>query len=92
MTEKRFEIIKSAIIDGARVIKDNENKYTFATTFETATLINYRKALNELNDEKEQLKNIIVFANTLMSRSTISDDDYFEFRELCDNMEVCLND
>ena len=56
MTEKRFEIIKSAIIDGARVIKDNENKYTFATTFETATLINYRKALNELNDENEQLK------------------------------------
>ena len=57
MTEnKRFEIIKSAIIDGARVIKDNENKYTFATTFETATLINYRKALNELNDENKQLK------------------------------------
>ena len=56
MTEKRFEIIKSAIIDGARVIKDNENKYTFATTFETATLVNYRKALNELNDENEQLK------------------------------------
>ena len=59
MTEKRFEIIKSAIIDGARVIKDNENKYTFATTFETATLINYRKALNELNDKNEQLKNHI---------------------------------
>ena len=56
MTEnKRFEIIKSAIIDGARVIKDNENKYTFATTFETATLVNYRKALNELNDKNEQL-------------------------------------
>ena len=56
MTEKRFEIIKSAIIDGARVIKDNEKKYTFATTFETATLINYRKALNELYEENEQLK------------------------------------
>ena len=50
MIEKRFEIIKSAIIDGARVIKDNEKKYTFASTFETETLINYRKALNELND------------------------------------------
>ena len=58
MTENRFEIIKSAIIDGARVIKDNEKKYTFATTFETATLINYRKALNELNDENNQLKSI----------------------------------
>ena len=61
MTEKRFEIIKSAIIDGARVIKDNEDKYTFATTFETATLINYRKALNELNDENEQLKQALLF-------------------------------
>lgn len=58
MTEKRFEIKKSTIIDGARVIKDNEKKYTFATTFETATLINYRKALNELNDENNQLKSI----------------------------------
>lgn len=50
MIKKRFEIIESAIIDGAKVIKDNEKKYTFASTFETETLINYRKALNELND------------------------------------------
>lgn len=56
MSEKRFEIIESAIIDGARVIKDNDKKYTFASTFETATLINYRKALNELNNENKELK------------------------------------
>ena len=65
--EKRFEIIKSKIIDGARVIKDNENKYTFATTFETATLINYRKALNELNDENEELKSTIKEVIELLS-------------------------
>ena len=68
MTEKRFEIIKSAIIDGARVIKDNENKYTFATTFETATLVNYRKALNELNDENMQLKEEIKDLNDVLAR------------------------
>lgn len=48
MTKKRFEIIESAIIDGAKVIKDNEKKYVFPSTFET--LFNYRKALNELDD------------------------------------------
>lgn len=54
---KRFEIIKSnLIIDGARFIKDNENEYTFASTFETATLITYIKALNKLNDDNKQLK------------------------------------
>ena len=48
MIKKRFEIVESSIIDGAKVIKDNEKKYTFPSTFET--LFNYRKALNELND------------------------------------------
>ena len=67
MTEKRFDIIKSVIIDGAKVIRDNENKYTFATTFETATLISYRKALNELNDENEQLKLVVKEVIELLS-------------------------
>lgn len=48
MSEKRFEIIDSALIDGAKVIKDNEKKYTFPSTFET--LFNYTKALNELDE------------------------------------------
>lgn len=60
MTKKRFEIIKSnLIIDGAGFIKDNENEYTFATTFETAALITYAKALNKLNDDNKQLKHRI---------------------------------
>ncbi len=80
MTEKRFEIIKSAIIDGARVIKDNEKKYTFATTFETATLVNYRKALNELNDENEQLKKKLFEARKdyLIETADISDKLYLD--------------
>ena len=48
MIKKRFEIIDSAFIDGAKVIKDNEKKYAFPSTFET--LFNYRKALNELDE------------------------------------------
>ena len=50
------------------------------------------KDMNTLNDENEQLKNIIVFAYTLLSSNTISDEDYFEFYELCENIGVSLND
>ena len=46
----------------------------------------------DLLNENEQLKNIIVFAYTLLSSNTISDEDYFEFYELCENMGVSLND
>ena len=52
----------------------------------------YREENTHLKSENEQLKNIIVFAYTLMSMNTISDEDYFEFYELCENIGVSLND
>lgn len=52
----------------------------------------YKRIGDELKEENKQLKNIIVFAYTLMSRNTISDEDYFEFYELCENIGVSLND
>ena len=59
---------------------------------DTMTLFEVVVELNKLNEENEQLKNIIVFAYTLMSSNTISDEEYLEFYESCENMGVSLND
>lgn len=55
MTEKRFNIKPSSIVDDVTVIIDNEKKYSFPILDST---LNYMlcKALNELNDEKEMWK------------------------------------
>jgi len=52
----------------------------------------YREENTHLKLENEKLKNVIVFAYTLMSLNTISDEEYSEFYELCENMGVSLND
>ena len=52
----------------------------------------YREENTHLKLENEKLKNIIVFAYTLMSMNTISDEEYSEFYELCENIGVSLND
>ena len=59
---------------------------------DTMTLFEVVVELNKLNEENEKLKNIIVFAYTLISSNTNSDEEYFEFYELCENMGVSLND
>ena len=55
MTEKRFNIKPSAIVDDVTVIIDSEKKYTFPVLDSTLNYM-FCKAMNELNDENEQLK------------------------------------
>lgn len=56
MTEtKRFEIKPSAMYNNKYVIHDSEKEYTFPVLDSTLNYM-FCKALNELNDENEQLK------------------------------------
>ena len=82
-TKKRFQRV---------FIKDNELEFQDNGIVKKFNNYRLEEFLNKLNDENEQLKNIIVFAYTLMSMNTISDEDYFEFYELCENMGVSSND
>ena len=82
-TKKRFQRV---------FIKDNELEFQDNGIVNRFNNYRLEEFLNELHKENEQLKNIIVFAYTLMSMNTISDEDYFEFYELCENIGVSLND
>lgn len=55
MTAKRFNIKPSAIVDDVTVIIDSEKQYTFPILDSTLNFM-FCKALNELADEIEQLK------------------------------------
>ena len=56
MTEnKRFDIKPSSIVDDCFVIIDSESKYAFPTLESTLNYM-FCKALNELNDENQKLK------------------------------------
>ena len=72
-TKKRFQRV---------FIKDNELEFQDNGIVNRFNNYRLEEFLNELHKENEQLKNIIVFAYTLMSMNTISDEDYFEFYEL----------
>lgn len=82
-TKKRFQRV---------FIKDNELEFQDNGIVKRFNNYRLEEFLNELHKENEQLKNIMVLAYTLMSMNTISDEDYFEFYELCENMGVSLND
>lgn len=56
MSEKRFNIVSSEIVEGGKFIQDNDKEHSFPTTKDSASLIMYEKALNKLYDENEQLK------------------------------------
>ena len=56
MTEKRFTIEKSSIVEDGFFIYDTTGKFSFPTTKDKSNLIMYEKQLNELNNENEQLK------------------------------------
>ena len=58
MSEKRFMIEKSSIVEDGFFIYDNTGKFSFPTTKGKSKLIMYAKQLNELNDETEQLKSV----------------------------------
>lgn len=45
MTEKRFVIKDSSLVEGAKVIVDNKGKYTFPITKDESTLVVYEKIL-----------------------------------------------
>ena len=59
MKKKRFNIVSSKIVEDGKFIQDNNKKYSFPTTRYSSSLVMYEKALNELSDENEQLKNMI---------------------------------
>jgi len=48
--------------------------------------IDFKADCVRLEKENKELKNIILFAYTLMSKNTISDEEYFEFYELCEKV------
>ena len=56
MTEKRFTINNSNIVRDGYFIKDNVGNFSFPTTTDGSDLIMYHKAMNELSEENEQLK------------------------------------
>lgn len=58
MNEKRFTIKESVFAEEKEVMLDNENQYTFPPLCIGDNYM-FRKALNELSDENEQLKNYI---------------------------------
>lgn len=61
MTEKRFEIVKSKLIKDGWVISDKIKQFTFPTLKgDKRALISYCKALNELNEENENLKHQLI--------------------------------
>ena len=56
MTEKRFTIEKSSIVEDGFFIGDNIGKFSFPTTKDKSDLIMYMKHLNELHEENQALK------------------------------------
>ena len=91
---KRYNIIKSKIIENAFNIQDNKRKYSFPSTKDASTLIIYEKALNEqderikeLEKEKEQLRNKLELYEHYVTFTTI-DDDGDVLEELIEGMEV----
>lgn len=65
MTEKRFNIKPSAIVDDVTVIIDSEKQYTFPTLDSTLNYM-FCKVMNELADENEQLKQQLTNINRLI--------------------------
>lgn len=67
MNEKRFTIKPSRMIEGHYVINDKESKYAFnPCATNKKQLQSTINALNQLNDENEQLKyEIISLKNTI---------------------------
>ena len=59
MTDKRFVIKPSAIVTDGFVIIDKEKKYTFPVLDSTLNYM-FCKALNELHEENENLKDVNV--------------------------------
>ena len=61
--KKRFNIVKSKLIENAHVIEDKEKQFTFPTLVgNDRGLIAYEKALNKLSEENElkgDFRNII---------------------------------
>lgn len=49
------------------------------------------KLMNDLSDENEQLKQIILFTNELIRTQHITQHDYWKFRTLCKQNGVDLD-
>lgn len=55
--KKRFNIVKSKLIEKAHVVEDEKKQFTFPTLVgDKRGLIAYEKALNKLSEENEQLQ------------------------------------
>lgn len=73
MTEKRFKITKSKLVQNAHVIEDGKKQFTFPTLVgDNRGLIGYEKALNELSEENEQLKQS--FDKSLLNHTKTCDE------------------
>ena len=56
MSEKRFNIVPSNVVEDGKFIQDNKKEHSFPTTKDTSTLVMYEKALNELATKCSQLE------------------------------------
>lgn len=56
MTEKRFNIVPSNVVEDGKFIQDNKKEHSFPTTKDASTLVMYEKALNELATKCSQLE------------------------------------
>lgn len=55
--KKRFNIVKSKLVEKAHVIEDEKKQFTFPTLVgDNRGLIAYEEALNKLSEENEQLQ------------------------------------
>ena len=98
MTEKRFEIKPSAMYNNKYVIHDSEKEYTFPILDSTLNYM-FCKAMNELNDENEQLKKenkklhtkiFVMRTNIALERTEISRESYTgkkNAKEFLDDLE-----
>ena len=77
MTEKRFKITKSKLVENAYVIEDKKKQFTFPTLVgDNRGLIAYEKSLNKLSEENEQLKQTISEVKNDEKQLSISFMDY----------------
>ena len=88
MTEKRFNIVQSEIVEDGKFIQDNNKKYSFPTTKDSSSLIMYEKALNELSDENEQLKKELKVYRKIATCGNCNYHNYDWFDD-GDEFEVC---
>ena len=82
MTEKRFAIKNSAIVENGYFIDDANKKHSFPTTRDKSNLIMYEKALNEQHETIQQLQDKDIITSPQRHSKTATQDFLKRYTEL----------